>query len=360
MADIRAKTRYLVTISTLLLVAFMATGCLTPDQPQVLQSEGGAVQEGAIAEPTPGEELDVAVEDADVEELASGEATGEATEEASEEAAAEEATAEPAEEAAADVAAEDNVLEAEIGFNDVLVSANYFVNVDVENLNGDTIADVDDVLIDLNTGQILYVIVNYGDFLDLTTEDRPMPLSAFGWNEDLELVLRLPEDVLDEVPAVEDEWPFADDAEWNGAPLAYWQGTDFSMEFSPDVAPVRVTQLIGLHAGQLGENLGVVEDLLLDLSAERIAYMGVFTTNDFYDPDFVLLVPLSLAQLTVEAAGSDPLYAIGLLEVDPEVLAAAPALDRSLFASVDFIDQSFTQELNAYWSDQGIEVGASE
>lgn len=350
MAATSTNVRYLFTVLTLLLLTFTATACLAPEQPQVLGSEGGAVQEGAIAEPTPGEEVAVVVEDADVEALASGEATAEATEEAAEE-GNEESTA---------AATEGDALAAEIGFSDVLVSANYFVNVDVENLNGDTIADVDDVLIDLNTGQILYVIVNYGDFLDLTTEDRPLPLSAFGWNEELELVLRLPEDVLDDVPAVEDEWPFYDDPEWNTAPLTYWQESDFGIEISPEVAPVRVTQIIGLHAGQLGEDLGVVEDLLLDMNAERVSYMGIFTTNDFYSPDWVLLVPMPIAQLTVEAVGSDPLYAIGLLEVDPEVLAAAPALDRSIFATIDFIDQSFTQELNTYWNEQGVEVGGGE
>jgi sporulation protein YlmC with PRC-barrel domain len=236
----------------------------------------------------------------------------------------------------------------------------YFINLDVENQNGDVIADVDDLLVDLNTGRILYVIVNYGDFLDLTTEDRPMPLSAFGWNEELELVLKLLEETLANVPAVEDEWPANDDAGWNDAPLAYWQETEFAPEFDAEVAPVRISNLIGLHAGQLGEDLGVVEDILLDLSAQQMSYLGVYATDDFYSPDLVLLIPLVAADLTAETVGSEPTYAIALLEIDPEVLNAAPALDRAIFDTADFIDQSFTEDLNAYWQEHGIEVGTSD
>ena len=353
--------RPLIRLFTLLLLTFTLTACLTPDQPMVLTSEDGApaVEEGEIVGPdlTPGEEAAVVVEEVDAAALA----TGEPTEEASEEETGE-ATALP--EGMATVPAEgattDEGLAAEIGFTDVLVSANYFVNREIENLNGDVIADVDDLLIDLDTGEILYVIVNYGDFLDLTQEDRPLPLSAFGWNQDLELVLRLPEDVLETVPSVADEWPVETDPEWNTATRTYWQEAGFIPELNPEAVPIRATELIGLHAGEVGEELGVIEDLLLDLNNQQIAYLGIFTTEDFYSPDLVLLVPFSAADLELRVVGDEPSYGITLLAVDPELLNAAPSMDRALFQTVDFIDQSFTQELNTFWSEQGYEVGTPE
>jgi hypothetical protein len=121
-----------------------------------------------------------------------------------------------------------------------------------------------------------------------------------------------------------------------------------------------VSRIVGLHAGQLGTDLGVVEDLLLDLANERVAYLGIFTTDGFYSPDLVLLVPTEASDLTVELVDNEPFSGLVLLAVEPEVLRAAPALDRSIFASVDFIDQSLTQELNTYWSEQGIDVGGTE
>jgi sporulation protein YlmC with PRC-barrel domain len=348
-----ARRKLHTVFISLLLLAFGLGGCLTADEPMVLSGDGEAIEEGTLAEPTPGEEPAVEVEEADVAELATGEATDAPDEEAAE------ATEVPEEEAAEESTTDEGVA-AEIGFTDVLVSAGYFINLDVENENGDVIADVDDVLLDLNSGQILYVIVNYGDFLDLTTEDRPIPLTALGWNEELELVLKVPEEMLESVPAVEDEWPAVDDAAWNDAALTFWQDTEFAAEFDAEAAPVRISTLIGLHAGQLGTDLGVVEDMLLDLNNQRVAYMGIYTTDDFYSPDLVLLVPLAAADLSAEVVGDELTYAIALLEVDPEVLQAAPALDRAIFNTADFIDQSFTQELNTYWSEQGIDVGASE
>jgi sporulation protein YlmC with PRC-barrel domain len=312
--------------------------CLAPEQPSVLTSEGDAVEQGNVVEPVPGEELPIAVEEVDADALATGETTEDGD----------------ADTPATDETAEEG-LAAEIGFTDVLVSANYFVNREVENLAGDVIADVDDLLVDLETGQILYVIVNYGGFLDLTDEDRPLPLSAFGWNQELELVLKLSEDQLAGVPAVEDEWPAPGDVAWNDAINPFWQESGLTLEFSAEAVPVRVTELIGLHAGQVGADLGVVEDLLLDLNTQRVAYLGIFTTDSFYSPDLVLLTPFPSADLTLTVAGDDPLYGITLLEVDPEVLRAAPALERSIFSTVSFIDQTFTQELNAYWNEQGFE-----
>jgi hypothetical protein len=354
----KTKWRYpLIFIFTFLLLTFPLAACIAPDEPLVLSSEGEAVEAGDVVEATPGEAPPVEVEEADVAALV----TGEPAEEAAEDAAGD-ATATPQGVAAVPTegATADEGLAAEIGFTDVLVSANYFINREVKNLAGDVIADVDDLLIDLDTGQVIYVIVNYGGFLDLTDEDRPLPLSAFGWNQDLELVLRLPEDVLATVPAVEDEWPAGVDPEWNTATLTYWQDAGFFSEFNAEVVPVRVTTLIGLHAGQVGSELGVVEDLLLDLSREQAAYLGIFTTDGFYSPDLVLLVPFSATDLELEVVGDEPIYGITLLEVDPEVLRSAPALERALFSTVDFIDQSFTQELDAYWSEQGYEVRQPE
>jgi sporulation protein YlmC with PRC-barrel domain len=346
----RTKARRMMTLVSFLLLIFTLAACIAPDEPLVLSSEGDAVEEGAVAVGTPGQEPAVAIGTVDADALATGQPTGEATEEVAEDVATVPAEGETTDEG----------LAAEIGFTDVLVSANYLVNVDVRNTEGDVIADVDDLLLDLNTGRILYVVVNYGDFLDLTDEDRPIPLSAFGWSQDLELVLRLPEETLESVPAVSDEWPLVEDTEWNGSALAYWQDAGFALEFDAETAPVRVTELVGLHAGQTGAELGVVEDFLLDLSSEQVAYVGIFTTDGFYSPDLVLLVPLAAADLTIEIADNQALYGITLLEVDPEVLRAAPALDRSLFSTANFIDQSFTQELNTYWREQGVEVGGSQ
>jgi hypothetical protein len=91
-----------------------------------------------------------------------------------------------------------------------------------------------------------------------------------------------------------------------------------------------------------------------------VAYLAIFTADDFYSPDLVLLTPFSAANITLEVAGDDAFYGITLLEIDPEVLRAAPALERSSFSTVDFIEQTFTQELNAYWDEQGYEVEVSE
>jgi hypothetical protein len=108
-----------------------------------------------------------------------------------------------------------------------------------------------------------------------------------------------------------------------------------------------------MHAGGLGDDLGTVEDFLLALDQQRAAYIAIFTTEGFWDPDLVLIVPFAASDLTIEAVDSGPVYALSLLEVDEALLEAAPAIERSLFQTVTFIDTALAEELKRFWQEQG-------
>jgi sporulation protein YlmC with PRC-barrel domain len=328
-----------------LLLTILLAACGTPEGPYVLQGSETPVitAEGQPAAPVAGEEPAIEVVEADVAALDTTNA-----EVVTETVPADQVTA------PGTAPATGEGMVAELNLPGVLVGAVYLLNRTVEDLEGNNIGSVSDLIIDLNTGQIYYVILNYGGLLGIGSEDRPLPLAAFGWSADLDLVFNQPEAALENAPVVDDEWPAQFDvATWNGVVGEYWAPSGLLPEIPAEAVAIRARELIDIHAGQVGGPIGTVEDLLLDLDQQRVMYLGIYATSDFYAPDNVLIVPFAAANLEVQVAGGDTTFGLVLLAVEPEVLAAAPYIDRSIFLTVDFIDENLSQEFESYWSQQG-------
>lgn len=315
-----------------LLLALSLTACLGPDNPLILRvettPEAGVEDAVTTAEEAAGEEVAVEVADVDAADV-------------------------EIEEVTAEEAADENAIPAEaIDFDQALMQATFLLNQAVENPTGDGIGDVDDLVIDMQTGQILYMILDRDAFLGIDSEAVALPVAAFGWNNDLELMLTIDEALLDSAPVVADDWP-ADVAEgWDAEVAGFWQEQALLSEHNPAAAPVRVQPLIGIHAGGLGADLGIVEDFLINWGEARLAYLSIFTAGGFYVPDRVLIVPFATTELAIAAVDSGPTYGITLLAVDDAILNEAPSMDRSLYLTVDLMDQTFAEELNTYWSEQ--------
>jgi sporulation protein YlmC with PRC-barrel domain len=224
--------------------------------------------------------------------------------------------------------------------------------------DGRSVGNIRDFVVDATTGQLLYSVVAYDELLGLGGTQVALPLATLGWNPDLQLVLTVDEETVRAAPTVTNEWPAEFGDAWHVEQANFWGQTGLLPEVGAEVAPVRLRPMIGLHAGGLGEDLGILEDMLLDLSQERVVYLAIFQTAGLQDPDRMLLVPYGVAELQVAVVSEAPSQAIVLLAVEPEVLQAAPWLDRSIFLTVDFMDESFVEELNSYWQEQGQPVPA--
>lgn len=240
-----------------------------------------------------------------------------------------------------------------LALSGTLVRAVSLLDRTVQLPDGRPVGNVRDFVIDASTGQLLYGVLAYDELFGLGGTQVALPLATLGWNPELQLVLAIEEELLRAAPPVTDDWPAGFGDAWQVEQVDFWGQVGFQPQVGAEVAAVRIRPMIGLHAGGLGEDLGLLEDMLLDLSQERVLYLVIFMTTGLYDPDRMLLVPYSTANLQVEALGDTPTQAIVLLAVDPEVLNAAPWLDRSLFLTIDFVEESFTEELNNYWQEQG-------
>src|SRR5690606_34032739 len=84
--------------------------------------------------------------------------------------------------------------------------------------------ELQDILIDLDTGRVLFVSVEYGGFLEIGDRDLVLPLSAFTIDEEGHLVLNFDEQTLQEFPDLGENWPDLTTAAWDDNVNDFWTG----------------------------------------------------------------------------------------------------------------------------------------
>lgn len=338
MNHIGDNIRALIKFGVLLMLAFSLSACLFDTTPRILQTEAdpAATEEGVVE----GEADAVDPEDINVAELEVEE--GEVTEADLE--AVDEAEAVTAEDT-------DNGEAAEvIDLSTILVQATFLINREVENVDGQDIGIVEDFLVDAESGRILYVIIGYGGALSIGDVDLPVPLAALAWNPELEMALAVDESVLEALPPVDEEWPLEiDDAAWDDEIFTYWTDQGVDVPDVTDSIPIRLRELFDLQVGEVGAIIGPVEDLMIDLGQGEVRYIAVFAGPSFYSEDNIVFVPF--AYLDVEIIDAEP---SPVVVVNQEDFLAAPFMNRSLFLTVDFLDEAFSQRLDESWSDLGV------
>lgn len=93
--------------------------------------------------------------------------------------------------------------------NPVNLSASSINGTGVVNAHGDNLGDIKDIMIDLNSGQISYVVLSFGGFLGMGDKYFAIPWEAFKIDTvNKEFVLSVPKEKLENAPGFDkDVWP---------------------------------------------------------------------------------------------------------------------------------------------------------
>lgn len=239
------------------------------------------------------------------------------------------------------------------GAEDFLVRASTLLDYNVSNLNGDNIGEIEDMLIDVENGNILFATLEYGGFLDIGDSEVPVPLSALNWVGENELTLNIDEQQLENLPNIDDNWPNVADATWNDEVVNFWndQGIDPGYGASDSQTIMHMENLIdyGLEAPDIDGQVSI-HDMLIDLSKSQavhiIADYGGFLDNN--------LVALPFSALDVEIVDEGFRFTPN---VTLEQLQNVPMFDQTAFEGNTLFDAGFDDEINTYWQDAGYDVG---
>lgn len=238
------------------------------------------------------------------------------------------------------------------GAENYLVSASSLLDYNVSDLAGSNVGEIQDMLIDAQTGQILFATLEYGGFLDIGDSEVAVPLSAFSWQTDNQLTLNMNEQQLETYPEVDTDWPNFGDATWNDDVVNFWNTMGFDTSFAAqDTQNVMyVSELIDFGLGDIGLGAdGSIDDLLIDLSQSQ-ALWAVADYGGLFD-DNLIPVPFSAMDVSAVANG----YGIAP-SVDPSIFDTAPRIERESFDGTGIFDSSFDDEVVQYWEDAGYTV----
>jgi len=233
------------------------------------------------------------------------------------------------------------------------IRASTLLDANFETSDGDVGGEIQDLVIDIQNGQVLYVLLEYGGVLDVGDTDMPVPLSAFSWGSEDELVLNIDGQQLESFPGVGNDWPVPDDNNWDLDVRGFWEGIDIDTGFEAEQSMQgvrRASSLLGstIAGGELGDR--VVQDMIISVGEGRVSYVLISDAGAGADEGWYV-VPFSGFDATAPEAGFtwNP-------DFDPTLLDGAPRFDMATLGETRVFDETYDDEWEGFWNDAGFPV----
>lgn len=112
-------------------------------------------------------------------------------------------------------------------FGSRVLSASTLSSDDVYNPNGDKLGSIKELMLDIDTGRVCYVVLSFGGFLSLGEKLFAVPWSALKVDtENKRLVMDTDEEHLKNAPGFDaDNWPNMADTTWEKSIHTYYDRT---------------------------------------------------------------------------------------------------------------------------------------
>jgi sporulation protein YlmC with PRC-barrel domain len=100
--------------------------------------------------------------------------------------------------------------------NPQVLSATTMIGDDVRNARGEKLGELEEIMIDLDRGQVAYAVLSFGGFLGFGDKLFAIPWEALTVDTQAEeIVLDIPKEKLEDAPGFDkDNWPEVTDREW--------------------------------------------------------------------------------------------------------------------------------------------------
>lgn len=218
--------------------------------------------------------------------------------------------------------------------------------LDVQSTTGDDLGDLNDLLVDPQTGKIEYAVISSGTFLGMGGDLYAVPFGMLEPRKDAEefvdearrgdmvdleegeyfLVLDVPIDTLKGSPKFPpDQWPVIDQA-WEQKVNTHFGETPMGTPAGTRKL-VRCSEIIGVEVeGRGDEDIGDIEELAIDPKNSRIAYFVIGTGGFLGMGEKQIALPWEPAE--VMFAGDDDEDLEISFPADEESLKNAPEYDK--------------------------------
>ena len=109
--------------------------------------------------------------------------------------------------------------------NTMIVNSNDVVGVEVENLQGEDLGEVEAIMLNKIDGQVSYVVLTSGGFLGMGNKLFALPWSIFSYNPEREkFTINIDKERLKNSPGFDkDHWPDMNSATWGKEIREYYR-----------------------------------------------------------------------------------------------------------------------------------------
>lgn len=229
-----------------------------------------------------------------------------------------------------------------------LLTGDNLLDHDFTNPSSTVNGEIEDVLLDFNSGRVLFATLEYGGFLDIGDTEIPIPLQAFQRGTEGELILDFDEARLEALPDLGGDWPNLTDDTWDDDIVQFWQeaNVDPGFDFANNTnIIVWLSDLVDQPVGDIGFGEGRVEDVLIDMNEDRIKYVMLD-----YGPllgDQFVAVPFSAFNTQVYNGniqfGAD---------LDADTISSAPQFTTAQLEAAE-LDPTLDTDSEQYWTERG-------
>lgn len=213
------------------------------------------------------------------------------------------------------------------------------IDAKIRNPQGEDLGEVEELVVDVNSGDIRYAVVSYGGFLGLGDKLFAVPLKAMTLKQDEDadafFVVDINEERLENSEGFDDDnWPnFSDQSFTSSVDRTY------GIESNRDAASTQKTSLYKLSTfegvnvrGEGNVELGEVEWILIDAQQAKVSHLGLNLEDEIQsqaNDDALVLVPMNQLRLTTQ--GDDTFLQAS---ADVEKIRSAPAVSEEEFKNV--------------------------
>ncbi len=221
-----------------------------------------------------------------------------------------------------------------------LMRVSQLMGKNVENVQGENLGEIKDLVIDVNNERVFYAILEFGGFLGMGEKLFAYPVRSFGQSsaDADKLVLNVDKEKLKAAPGfARDSWP-----DWltYGKQVDKYHGETVKLKSMANQKLVRASELIGKDVNdRTGKDMGEIDDMVVNMNSGRIHYAVLEFDQSWNLNDKLISMPLRAFNYV---AGDKDL----VLNIDKESIDTKRAYQKDSWPDIN--DDNYRVETDRY------------
>jgi sporulation protein YlmC with PRC-barrel domain len=227
----------------------------------------------------------------------------------------------------------------------------------VKNKAGENIGSINDLVIDLKSGEVRYAALSVGGFAGIGNKLFAVPLGAMTFKfgepnkaDSRHFVFDVAKDHFENAPGFDQShWPNVADAKWGESIDKHYKferkpttGTDAGAPVTFETV-FRASKIKGMDVrNDANENLGSIDEIVFDMSKAHVKYMVLSFGSWFTGGNKLFAVPLS--SLTLNHANNKTFFTA---HVSQDTLKNAPGFDKNQWPNM--ADPNWAKSIDTYY-----------